>query len=171
MAVNVSARQLEQRDFPAIVERVLHMTKVPPHAVCLEVTETAVIRRPEVAARALHALRALGLRVALDDFGLGYSSLGHLKALPVDVVKVDRSFIAGVCDSQQDQAVVEAVLAIAKRTGVSVVAEGVETEEQDRLLRGLGCEVVQGFLYGRPSAAADVDLRPSGTPRDDREAA
>lgn len=170
VSVNVSARQLEQRDFPAIVERVIHMTRVPPQSVCLEVTETAVIRRPEVAARALNALRALGLRVALDDFGLGYSSLGHLKALPVDIVKVDRSFIAGVCDSKQDQAVVEAVLAIAKRTGVSVVAEGVETEEQDALLRGLGCPVVQGFLYGRPAQPAELELGSAGT-ADDREAA
>ena len=121
---------------------------------------------PDVAARALQSLRALGVRVALDDFGLGYSSLGHLKALPVDVVKVDRSFIADVCESAQDQAVVEALLTIARRTGVTVVAEGVETVEQDALLRGMGCPVVQGFLYGRPSAPHEVDLDGSSSDRD-----
>jgi EAL domain-containing protein (putative c-di-GMP-specific phosphodiesterase class I) len=158
MSVNVSARQLEQRDFAAIVERVLHMTGVAPETVCLEVTETAVIRRPDIAARALESLQAIGVRVALDDFGLGYSSLNHLKALPVDVVKVDRSFVADVCTSTQDLAVVEAVLTIAKRMGVTVVAEGVETKAQADVLRGLGCPVVQGFLYGRPVRAADMAL-------------
>lgn len=158
VSVNVSARQLEQRDFAAVVERVLHLTGVPPEKVCLEITETAVLRRPEVAARALTSLRALGVTVALDDFGLGYSSLHHLKELPVDVVKVDRSFVADLCNSVEDQAVVEAVLTIARRMGVAVVAEGVETPEQDEMLRSLGCQLVQGFLYGRPERAGHVVL-------------
>ena len=105
--------------------------------------------------------------MALDDFGLGYSSLNHLKALPVDVVKVDRSFIADVCNSTQDLAVVEAVLTIAKRMGVTVVAEGVETQDQADLLRALGCPVVQGFLYGRPVTAVDVSLDCSDVVRGD----
>lgn len=167
MSVNVSARQLEQRDFAAIVERVLRMTGAPPETVCLEVTETAVLRRPLVAAQALRSLQSIGVQVALDDFGLGYSSLNHLKALPVDVVKVDRSFIADVCSSTQDLAVVEAVLTIAKRMGVTVVAEGVETQEQADVLRALGCPVVQGFLYGRPVTAIDVALDCSDAVRGD----
>jgi len=167
MSVNVSARQLEQRDFAAIVERVLRMTGAPPEKVCLEVTETAVLRRPDVAARALESLQTLGVQVALDDFGLGYSSLNHLKALPVNVVKVDRSFIADLCSSKQDLAVVEAVLTIAKRMGITVVAEGVETHEQADLLRALGCPVVQGFLYGRPVTATDVSLDRSDAVRGD----
>ena len=110
-----------------------------------------MLRRPEVARRALEALRLLGVRVALDDFGLGYSSLTHLKALPVDVVKVDRSFVADLVDSTQDRAVVEAVLTLARRMGLTVIAEGVETAGQDELLREMGCPMVQGYLYGRPA--------------------
>jgi diguanylate cyclase (GGDEF)-like protein/PAS domain S-box-containing protein len=156
VSVNVSARQLGQADFVAVVERALRETGVPPGSICLEVTETAVLRRPEVARRALDALRVLGVRVALDDFGLGYSSLTHLKALPVDVVKVDRSFVADLVDSTQDRAVVEAVLTLARRMGLTVIAEGVETADQDELLREMGCPMVQGYLYGRPGRPESV---------------
>ncbi len=166
VSVNVSARQLGQADFVAVVERALRTTGVPPRSVCLEVTETAVLRRPEVARRALDALRRLGVRVALDDFGLGYSSLTHLKALPVDVVKVDRSFVTDLCRSTEDRAVVEAVLTLARRMGLTVVAEGVETADQDELLREMGCPVVQGYLYGRPVPAADVLLPDAPVPSD-----
>jgi diguanylate cyclase (GGDEF)-like protein/PAS domain S-box-containing protein len=158
VSVNVSARQLGQVDFVAVVERALRETGVPAASICLEVTETAVLRRPEMARRALEALRILGVRVALDDFGLGYSSLTHLKALPVDVVKVDRSFVADLVRSTEDRAVVEAVITLARRMGLTVIAEGVETEDQDELLRQMGCPVVQGYLYGRPVPAADVVL-------------
>jgi EAL domain-containing protein (putative c-di-GMP-specific phosphodiesterase class I) len=158
VSVNVSARQLAQVDFVAVVERALRETGVPPHLICLEVTETAVLRRPETARSALVALRRLGVRVALDDFGLGYSSLTHLKALPVDVVKVDRSFVADLVRSPEDRAVVEAVLTLAQRMGLTVIAEGVETAAQDELLREMGCPMVQGYLYGRPLPAADVLL-------------
>ncbi|MDX6700518.1 MAG: hypothetical protein QOF26_744 [Baekduia sp.] len=165
VSVNVSARQLGQADFVAVVERALRETGVPASAICLEVTETAVLRRPDVARRALAALRRMGVRVALDDFGLGYSSLTHLKALPVDVVKVDRSFVADLVGSTEDRAVVEAVLTLARRMGLTVIAEGVETAAQDDLLREMGCPVVQGFLYGRPVPPADVLLPAAhGTP-------
>jgi len=165
VSVNVSGRQLEQRDFAAIVERILHVTGVPPSHVCLEITETAVLRRPEAAAHALSGLRALGVKIALDDFGRGYSSLTHLKTLPVDAVKVDRSFVADLCESIEDLAVVEAVLAIARRLGVSVIAEGVETTAQNERLRQLGCPLVQGYLYGRPVAPAEVALGEAGSGR------
>jgi diguanylate cyclase (GGDEF)-like protein/PAS domain S-box-containing protein len=166
VSVNVSARQLAQLDFVAVVERALRETGVPPSAICLEVTETAVLRRPDVARRALEALRILGVRVALDDFGLGYSSLTHLKALPVDVVKVDRSFVADLVASTEDRAVVEAVLTLAMRMGLTVIAEGVETLDQDELLREMGCPVVQGYLYGRPVPAAEVLLPAAVVPDD-----
>ncbi|MET0602505.1 MAG: EAL domain-containing protein [Baekduia sp.] len=158
VSVNVSARQLAQMDFVAVVERALRESGVPASAICLEVTETAVLRRPDVARRALDALRVLGVRVALDDFGLGYSSLTHLKALPVDVVKVDRSFVADLVRSTEDRAVVEAVLTLARRMGLTVIAEGVETADQDELLREMGCPVVQGYLYGRPVPPGEVLL-------------
>ncbi len=98
------------------------------------------------------------MRVALDDFGLGYSSLTHLKALPVDVVKVDRSFVADLVRGTEDRAVVEAVLTLARRMGLTVIAEGVETTDQDELLREMGCPVVQGYLYGRPVPPGEVLL-------------
>jgi diguanylate cyclase (GGDEF)-like protein/PAS domain S-box-containing protein len=158
VSVNVSARQLAQMDFVAVVERALRESGVPASAICLEVTETAVLRRPDVARRALDALRVLGVRVALDDFGLGYSSLTHLKALPVDIVKVDRSFVADLVRSTEDRAVVEAVLTLARRMGLTVIAEGVETADQDELLREMGCPVVQGYLYGRPVPPGEVLL-------------
>jgi diguanylate cyclase (GGDEF)-like protein/PAS domain S-box-containing protein len=158
VSVNVSARQLAQPDFVAVVERALRETGVPADKVCLEVTETTVLRRPDVARVALDALRTLGVRVALDDFGLGYSSLTHLKALPVDVVKVDRSFVADLVRCTEDRAVVEAVLTLARRMGLTVIAEGVETADQDELLREMGCPVVQGYLYGRPVPPDDVVL-------------
>jgi diguanylate cyclase (GGDEF)-like protein/PAS domain S-box-containing protein len=164
VSVNVSARQLAQIDFVAVVERALRETGVPAGAICLEVTETAVLRRPDVAGRTLEALRRLGVRVALDDFGLGYSSLTHLKALPVDVVKVDRSFVADLVRSSEDRAVVEAVLTLAQRMGLTVIAEGVETADQDELLRAMGCPMVQGYLYGRPVPAADVLLPEASAP-------
>jgi EAL domain-containing protein (putative c-di-GMP-specific phosphodiesterase class I) len=177
VSVNVSARQLAQMDFVAVVERALRESGVPANAICLEVTETAVLRRPDVARRALDALRTLGVRVALDDFGLGYSSLTHLKALPVDVVKVDRSFVADLVRSTEDRAVVEAVLTLARRMGLTVIAEGVETADQDELLREMGCPVVQGYLYGRPVPPAEVllpearlPLAPAATDRDGQPA-
>jgi diguanylate cyclase (GGDEF)-like protein/PAS domain S-box-containing protein len=164
MSVNVSASQLAQPDFVAVVERALHEAGVPPHMICLEVTETAVLRRPEIARYALEGLRRLGARVALDDFGLGYSSLAHLKELPVDVVKVDRSFVADLGCSPEDRAIVEAMLTLARRMGLSVIAEGVETREQDEALRALGCPTVQGYLYGRPVPAAEVPPPPAPAP-------
>jgi diguanylate cyclase (GGDEF)-like protein/PAS domain S-box-containing protein len=174
VSVNVSARQLAQIDFVAVVERALRESGVPASAICLEVTETAVLRRPDVARQALEALRTLGVRVALDDFGLGYSSLTHLKALPVDVVKVDRSFVADLVASTEDRAVVEAVLTLARRMGLTVIAEGVETADQDELLREMGCPVVQGYLYGRPVPPAEVLLpaavAPAAVAATDRDA-
>ncbi|HEV7493573.1 putative bifunctional diguanylate cyclase/phosphodiesterase [Baekduia sp.] len=174
VSVNVSARQLAQIDFVAVVERALRESGVPASAICLEVTETAVLRRPDVARQALDALRTLGVRVALDDFGLGYSSLTHLKALPVDVVKIDRSFVADLVASTEDRAVVEAVLTLARRMGLTVIAEGVETTDQDELLREMGCPVVQGYLYGRPVPPVDVLLPaavlPAAAATDERDA-
>ena len=131
---------------------------MPPRAICLEVTETAVLRRPDVARRALDALRVLGVRVALDDFGLGYSSLTHLKALPVDVVKVDRSFVADLVRAPRTARSSRPCSRSPRRMGLTVIAEGVETADQDELLREMGCPVVQGYLYGRPVPPADVLL-------------
>jgi diguanylate cyclase (GGDEF)-like protein/PAS domain S-box-containing protein len=156
VSINVSARQLVDPDLVELVEDALRATGAPASSICLELTETTILGSPDVAAEALGALRALGVRVALDDFGLGYSSLAHLRTLPVDVLKVDRSFVSGLRERVENRAVVEAVLTLARRMELTVIAEGVETADQDAVLRELGCPMVQGFLYGRPGPAALV---------------
>ncbi|RZS90288.1 diguanylate cyclase (GGDEF)-like protein [Motilibacter rhizosphaerae] len=146
VAVNVSARQLASPGFAELVESLAVPGGVP---LVLEVTETAVIADVEGARRLLERVRAAGVRVAMDDFGTGWSSLGMLSRLPVDVLKIDRSFVARV-DEPDGRALVETVLLLGTSLGLDVVAEGVETEEQLEVLRSLGCSLVQGFLTGRP---------------------
>jgi diguanylate cyclase (GGDEF)-like protein/PAS domain S-box-containing protein len=157
VAVNVSARQLSGGDLPATVAEALAATGLDPYALCLEITESAVIQDTEVALRDLDAIKQLGVHIALDDFGVGFSSLGQIRELPpVDVIKLDRSFIAGLGRNRSDAAVVTAVLSLARSLGLVAVAEGVETEDQLGLLRGLGWDVGQGFYFARPQPPEDI---------------
>jgi EAL domain-containing protein (putative c-di-GMP-specific phosphodiesterase class I) len=127
--------------------------KLEPGALCLEITESALIRDPKLALANLRAIKQPGVLIALDDFGVGFSSLSQIRDLPpVDVIKVDRSFTAGLGTSESDGAVVAAVLSLARSLGLIAVAEGVETEHQLGLLNGLGCDVGQGFYFSRPQA-------------------
>ncbi|GAB7189319.1 EAL domain-containing protein [Kineococcus sp. NUM-3379] len=156
MWVNVSPHQLADPGFVATVTDALDATGLPGAALGLEITETAVMADPEAARATLTRLRRLGVRVALDDFGTGYSSLAVLKSLPVDVVKVDRSFVRGLGQDLSDTRLVAAIVSMAHALDLSVVAEGVEEEGQHAVLRELGCEVSQGYLFGRPVPAADL---------------
>ena len=122
----------------------------------LEITETGLLHDVEGASRKLRELRTAGMRVAIDDFGTGYSSLGYLKRFPVDIVKVDRSFVAGIGVNAVDEAIVAAVVTLAHAVGMTTIAEGVETVEQLEHLRELGCHGIQGFYFARPAAADDV---------------
>jgi len=158
VAVNVSARELSDPAYVERVDRILDAIGVAPVSLTLEVTETALLHETQGAAIALVALKRLGVCIALDDFGRGYSSLEHLKSLPVDVIKVDRSFVSSIDVSEQDRAIVAAVVALARTTGRTVIAEGVETDAQLRELRELGCGLAQGFTFGAPSPAADLVL-------------
>jgi EAL domain-containing protein (putative c-di-GMP-specific phosphodiesterase class I) len=158
VAVNVSARQLARPDFLRTVRDALADSGLPAPALCLEVTETAVLRRPDEVAETLAELRRSGVRIALDDFGEGHSSLRHLRALPADVLKVDRSFVADVHRDPASRALVESLCALGRALGLVVVAEGVELQQQDDVLRGMGCPRAQGFLYGRPRPAAELDV-------------
>jgi EAL domain-containing protein (putative c-di-GMP-specific phosphodiesterase class I) len=124
--------------------------------VCLEVTESVVMEQPEASATVLRALKDLGVRVAMDDFGTGYSSLAYLRQFPFDLLKIDRAFVAGVTASDQDRAIVRTIVDLARALGLTVVAEGVETPEQLAVLRELGCEVAQGYLFARPQPAEGV---------------
>lgn len=147
LRVNVSARQFEQAGLVADVSAALDASGLPPERLCLELTETLVLRDPESAARTLARLRGLGVRIALDDFGSGYCSLSYLKHLPIDVIKIDRGFTAGLPDDRADLAIVQAVTQLAGQLDIGIVAEGVETEAQAACLMGCGVHAVQGWLY------------------------
>jgi diguanylate cyclase len=170
LTVNVSVRQLEDPGFPAIVEAALAESGVEPSAVCLELTESALMGAGGVALDVLEAVRALGLYLAIDDFGKGHSSLARLRDLPVEVLKVDRAFVRGLGTDPADSAVVASVLSLAHAMGLHVVAEGVETDLQADQLSALGCPVAQGFLFSRPIPAADVPAAVRGPRRSARRA-
>ena len=157
LSVNLSPRQFRQSEFVSKVSGILHDSKLDPSCLELEVTESSVIHDPEIAVAMLHDLKELGVRVAMDDFGTGYSSLRYLRDLPVDVVKIDRSFIRDIPDDSGDVEIVTAIIAMARGLKKEVVAEGVETDEQLELLTDLGCDKVQGYLFSRPLPATEFD--------------
>ena len=159
MAVNVSPQDVLDEGFAEQVSATLARHRVQPQRLILEVTETAVLADPDQAAETLAGLRALGVRVALDDFGTGYSSLTHLHRMRVDIVKVDRSFVAALRDDPAARAIVRSTVVLAHALGATVVAEGVETLEAVRLARANGCDAVQGFALARPLRLEDVEAR------------
>jgi EAL domain-containing protein (putative c-di-GMP-specific phosphodiesterase class I) len=161
ISVNVSARQLDRSDgFVATVRRVLLETGLDPALLKLEITESTVMRDPELAIATLWALKGLGVHLVVDDFGTGYSSLAYLKRFPVDTLKIDRAFVDGLAYLPEDRAIVAAIVAFAHTLGLTTVAEGIETDEQADSLRELGCRLGQGYLFGRPAPAV-VELRRS----------
>jgi EAL domain-containing protein (putative c-di-GMP-specific phosphodiesterase class I) len=155
MSVNLSARQLGSPFVVDMVANALAETGVDPGSICLEVTETALMEDPDHAVAVLHDLRALGLHLAMDDFGTGYSSLSYLQRLPVDCIKIDRSFVIKLGHEAEATAIVTAVVHLAEALDLKVIAEGVETVDQLDRLSGLGCEFGQGYLWSRPMPAAD----------------
>jgi EAL domain-containing protein (putative c-di-GMP-specific phosphodiesterase class I) len=157
VSVNVSARQLARPGFAETVAAVLADTGLPARRLTLEVTETAVFEGGQ-AVTALHELRALGVRIALDDFGTGHSSLGLLQTVPVDVLKVDKSFVDNITEAGRHAVIAEALIQVSNGLGLEAVAEGVETAEQARALCRLGYRLLQGYHYGRPVADPDFDL-------------
>jgi|GEM_PF-729285 len=155
VSVNLSARQFRQPDLPGQVAEVLKRSGLDPHQLCLEVTESVMMDDAETATVTLHKLKELGTCLSIDDFGTGYSSLSYLKRFPVDFVKIDRSFIQDLGNHAVDSEIVRAVIRLASAVGMSAVAEGVETEEQMRRLRALGCPLVQGYYLSKPKPAAE----------------
>jgi diguanylate cyclase (GGDEF)-like protein len=164
LGVNVSGLELCDPGYPGRVAVVLEETGWPAEELVLEVTESLLEADSEVAVATLHALRALGIRIALDDFGTGYSSFSRLDTLPVDVLKVDSSFTATITSSVRRAQMLRSIVGLAGALGLDVVAEGIETAEQDDLLRGVGCTFGQGWLHGRPvplpQLAAALAARP-----------
>ncbi len=176
MSVNLSPRQLAEPALPNEVARVLHDTGIQPSALWLEITESTLMRDAESAVSALGALRALGLHLAVDDFGSGYSSLAYLERLPVEALKVDRSFTEGVGVRKDSTAIVDAIVSLARALHLTTVAEGIETPDQLQRLRGMGCEVGQGYLFGaaKPAGVFGPDPRrvfaPASRARETRRA-
>ncbi|MBK7972743.1 MAG: EAL domain-containing protein [Deltaproteobacteria bacterium] len=150
IAVNVSSHQFADPHLYDIVRGALIEAGLPNDVLELEITESAMIQNPEAAVATLESLRALGIQVALDDFGTGYSSLNYVGRLPLDALKIDRSFVMSIADSEDGRSIVTAVVAMAHSLGLRVVAEGVETIEQARVLRRLRCDEIQGYLFSRP---------------------
>jgi EAL domain-containing protein (putative c-di-GMP-specific phosphodiesterase class I) len=162
MAVNVSPRQLVDPAFPGVVDEALRRSGVPAEALWLEITETAMIADTESALTCLQALGAVGVRISLDDFGTGFSSLSLLQRFPLHQLKIDRAFVAGVADRSSDRALVRTIIAMARALDLDLVAEGVETIEQLDAVRHLGCPTAQGFLLCHPLPAADIPAAIAG---------
>lgn len=155
VAINLSSRQFLQQDFPGRVAAILHECGIPPEQIELELTESALMEQGGAALSMLHALKSLGVSLALDDFGTGYSSLAYLKQLPIDTLKIDRSFVRDIPGDADDMAIAATIIAMARTLRMSVVAEGIETEEQLAFLREQGCAFGQGYLF---SAAMPADV-------------
>ncbi|MDX5410814.1 MAG: EAL domain-containing protein [Thauera sp.] len=160
VAVNLSVRQFRARDLVSLVAEVLRETGLPAARLQLEITESALMDEVEQAVDTLHRLHALGVTLAVDDFGTGYSSLAYLKRFPIGTLKVDQSFVRGIAVDESDRAIVVATIAMARGLGFSTTAEGVETEAQLAILRTLGCDAYQGFLFSRPLEAAEFARLP-----------
>lgn len=161
VAVNLSAVQFEQPDLVGTVTQAISRNEISPEMLTIEVTETVAMRSPETTIDTLEKLKQLGVKASIDDFGTGYSSLLYLKRLPATELKIDRAFVKEMSAGNEDSVIVSAIIALAKALGMEVVAEGVETAEQQAFLTGLGCETLQGFLLDRPMAPEQILRRAS----------
>ena len=166
IAVNVSTIQLQVPNLPAVVRDALSQSGLEANRLELEITETAFLRNRHSALKALHEIRALGVRIAMDDFGTGYSSLSNLKAFPFDKIKIDKSFVASISDDEAARSIVRAIVGLGRSFNMRIVAEGVETEAQRQMLLDEGCPQAQGYFFGHPASnpfepleAPDVDRR------------
>ena len=157
LAMNLSARQFQQPDVAASVHRALRAADFPADCLDLEITESWAMQNADAAILTMRELKALGISLSIDDFGIGYSSLSYLKRFPIDKLKIDRSFVKDIPGDPDDTAIVAAVLALAHSLKLTVVAEGVETEEQREFLATHGCDQAQGYLFGRPLPAQECE--------------
>ena len=159
VSVNISARQFSDGQLGTRIATILHEIGLPPACLELELTESILMREVNEALRILDSLKILGLSIAVDDFGTGYSSLNYLKQFPIDVLKIDRSFVDGLPSGEQDAQIARAIIAMAHSLNLAVIAEGVETHEQLEFLREHGCDEVQGYLFGRPMPASRFEAQ------------
>jgi EAL domain-containing protein (putative c-di-GMP-specific phosphodiesterase class I) len=157
VAVNVSGRQVQQSGLVDTVRQTLASTGADPARLILEITETMIMKDAAVAIAALGAIRDLGVRVAIDDFGTGYSSMAYLRQFPVDILKIDRSFISAIGDSAEAVALVHTLIQLGKTLGLETLAEGIEEMSQYEFLQAEACESGQGYLISRPVDAAAIE--------------
>lgn len=157
LALNLAMKQLHKKDFVALLEKLLMETPFKPQWLELEITEGKIMTNPEDAINILKQISQLGIQLAVDDFGTGYSSLSYLKRLPIDKLKIDQSFIRDLPDDNEDVAISRAIIALAKSLNLSVIAEGVETKAQKDFLVANGCANIQGYFYGKPMPAAEME--------------
>jgi EAL domain-containing protein (putative c-di-GMP-specific phosphodiesterase class I) len=150
MSINVSTRQFKEQNFVETVARVLESTNVNPAHIKLEITESSIMEKPEEAITKMQMLCAHGVHFSIDDFGTGYSSLSQLKHFPIDTLKIDRSFVVDAITNRDDQEIIKAILSMARHLHLETVAEGVETREQQDFLTREGCELMQGYYFGKP---------------------
>jgi diguanylate cyclase (GGDEF)-like protein len=164
VAVNFSPRQFQDEDLALVVAAILEQRELAPRFLEIEITESGILKNPGRAQALLKEFTELGVRIALDDFGTGYSSLSYVRQLPLDAVKIDRSFIQDLATNQEADSITEAVIMMCRAMSLESVAEGVETEEQRQRLVDLGCDEVQGFLFARPMPASELEsmLRDQG---------
>ena len=166
-SVNISMRQFKEKDFVATLTNILNETGLPPGCLEIELTESVIMTDVEHTLKILQDLKKLGIRLSIDDFGTGFSSLSYLKSMPIDVIKIDRSFIRDIPSDEDDIAITTAIINMAHSLEIEVIAEGVETFEQFELLRKLGCDNVQGYLFMKPASAQEAEAfverwKPSG---------
>jgi EAL domain-containing protein (putative c-di-GMP-specific phosphodiesterase class I) len=159
VSVNLSGRQFAHSNLLEQITQILEVTGLDPRLLKLEITESVVMESVESAAGTLEKLRALGVELSIDDFGTGYSSLSYLHRLPIDTLKIDRSFVSRMADNNENKEIVRTIIMLAKTLGMGVIAEGVETNGQADLLRELGCQCVQGFLVSKPLDADSTERR------------
>jgi len=158
VAVNLSPRQFLDENLLSDIDEVLTSTGMPAHLLQLEITESMVMQNVDRAIKLLNAIQSRHVRLAIDDFGTGYSSMSLMKKFPIDTIKIDRSFVRDLETSSQDRAIAKAIISMGKALGLTVVAEGVETAEQDAFLRGQDCDELQGYLFSKPIPAEDIPL-------------
>lgn len=158
VAVNASVYQINSPTFFTDVCQALERHDIDPQDLSIEVTESGAMRNAEFSLMMLRKLASIGVRISLDDFGVGYSSLSHLKRFPIHELKIDRSFVCGIAENAEDTAIVGAIIALAKAVGLYVVAEGVETIEQQAILTEMGCDTIQGYLISRPVRASEISV-------------
>ncbi len=157
VALNMSVRNMQDREFPGKVRTLISDLCREPALIRLEITETAIMEDPIRALEALNMLSEMGVKMSIDDFGTGYSSLTHLKQMPVDELKIDQSFVRDMVEDESDAVIVRSIIDLAHNIGISVVAEGVHNRATYEMLKGLGCDAVQGYYIGKPMTAAELD--------------